>query len=212
VAGITSVFQINRNLVVKPRITNMNANQRTVSEADLESEWVEIQAAQSNPAAFQSLYARYYESIYRFIHRRTNQEVLAAEICSDTFLKAMQKLPGYKYQGVPFSAWLFRIASNEVAQYFRTNAKNRTVSTEEHTLQDVVVEVAEEEDNEQLRQLLLHCLEDLRENDLEIIEMRFFEQRPFKEIAEILEISESNAKVRTYRVIDRLKKIMKKEM
>ena len=157
-AGITSVFQINRNLVSKSRNTSMNANQRTVSEADLESEWVEIQAAQSNPAAFQPLYARYYESIYRFIHRRTNQEVLAAEICSDTFLKAMQKLPGYKYQGVPFSAWLFRIASNEVAQYFRANAKNRTVSIEDHTLQNVVEEVAEE-DNEQLRQLLLNSLE-----------------------------------------------------
>jgi len=211
VAGITSVFQINRNLVSKSRNTSMNANQRTVSEADLESEWVEIQAAQSNPAAFQPLYARYYESIYRFIHRRTNQDVLAAEICSDTFLKAMQKLPGYKYQGVPFSAWLFRIASNEVAQYFRANAKNRTVSTEEYTLKDVVEEVAEE-DNEQLRQLLLNSLDDLRENDLQIIEMRFFEQRPFKEIAQILEISESNAKVRTYRVIDRLKKIISKKL
>lgn len=189
----------------------MSVNQRTVSQADLESEWVEIQAAQTNPAAFQPLYARYYEPIFRFIHRRTGQDVSAAEICSDTFLKAMQKLPGYKYQGVPFSAWLYRIASNEVAQYFRSNAKNRTVSTEEHTLQDVVEEVAEE-DNEQMRQLLLNCLEDLRDNDLEIIEMRFFEQRPFKEIAEILEISESNAKVRTYRVIDRLKKIIKKKL
>jgi len=74
------------------------------------------------------------------------------------------------------------------------------------------VEEVADEDNEKMRQLLLNSLEDLRENDLQIIEMRFFEQRPFKEIAEILEISESNAKVRTYRVIDRLKKIMKKKL
>ena len=188
----------------------MSVNHKTVSQADLEAEWEEIQAAQKSPAAFQPLYARYYDPIYRFIHRRTGNDTLAAEICSDTFLKAMQKLSGYTYQGVPFSAWLFRIASNETAQYFRKNAKNRTVSADDLTLHNLTEEAAEE-DNEHLRNLLINSLEDLREQDLQIIEMRFFEQRPFKEIADILDISESNAKVRTYRVIDRLKKIMNKK-
>ncbi len=186
----------------------MSANQRTVSQADLESEWQEIQAAQVNPAKFQPLYARYYEPIFRFIHRRTGQESVAAEICSDTFLKAMQKLSSYSYRGVPFSAWLFRIASNETAQYFRRTAKNRTISTDDVSLQNLTEET-EEIDTEKTRELLLQSLEKLKEKDLLIIEMRFFEQRPFKEIAEILDISESNAKVRTYRVLDRLKKMMR---
>ena len=186
----------------------MSANQHTVTQADMESEWQEIQAAQGNPALFQPLYVRYYESIFRFIHRRTGQEALAAEICSDTFLKAMQKLPSYSFRGVPFSAWLFRIASNETAQYFRRTAKNRTISTDDVSLQNLAEET-DEKDTEKYRALLLQSLEKLKEKDLLIIEMRFFEQRPFKEIAEILDISESNAKVRTYRVLDRLKKMMK---
>ena len=48
--------------------------------------------------------------------------------------------------------------------------------------------------------------------DLEIVELRFFEKRPFAEIANILDITESNAKVRTYRVLERLKKIILKKM
>lgn len=207
---MASVLQISRNLVKNITITNMSESQRTVSQTELEAEWVEIQAAQSNPALFRPLYARYYDPIFRFVHRRTNDTVLAADLSSRTFLKAMEKIGSYKYQGVPFSAWLFRIASNEVAQYFRSNSKNRTVSMEENNLQDVVEEL-QGEDNENLREILLNCLEDLRENDLEIIELRFFEQRAFKEIAEILEITESNAKVRTYRVLDRLKKLMLKK-
>lgn len=187
----------------------MNVTHRTVSTAEMEAEWREIQAAQSNPALFKPLYDRYYEPIFRFIHRRTTEDYLAASICSDTFLKAMEKLPSYKYKGVPFSAWLFRIASNEIAQHFRANAKNRTISTDERSLHDVVEEVGEE-DNEKMRLLLLNCLEDLKEKDLQIIEMRFFEKRAFKEISEILNITESNAKVRTYRVLDRLKKMMVK--
>jgi RNA polymerase sigma-70 factor (ECF subfamily) len=63
-------------------------------------------------------------------------------------------------------------------------------------------------DFEKYRSALLQSLDQLREHDLEIVEMRFFEQRPFKEIAEFLEITESNAKVRTYRVLDKLKKLM----
>ena len=70
----------------------------------------------------------------------------------------------------------------------------------------------EEHSSEERKQLLINCLEDLKEKDLEILEMRFFEKRPFAEIASILDITESNAKVRTYRVVERLKKIMLKRM
>lgn len=205
---MASVSSISRILVAKPRISNMSVTHRMVSPTELDSEWQEIQAAQSNPALFRPLYTRYYEPIFRFIHRRINEENLAADICSNTFLKAMEKLNSYVNKGVPFSAWLFRIASNEVAQYYRNHVKNRVVSTDEYNLHDIVVEM-EEEDNEALREKLLQKLNDLKEKDLQIIEMRYFEKRPFKEIAQILDITESNAKVRIYRVIDRLKKLMK---
>ncbi|MBL7791371.1 MAG: sigma-70 family RNA polymerase sigma factor [Saprospiraceae bacterium] len=185
--------------------TGMDAQKKTVSAERMQEEWLEIQAAQSDPAMFRPLYVRYYEMVFRFIYRRTASEELSADICSQVFLKAMQRLSDYSFKGVPFSAWLFRIASNEVAQHFRQQQKNRVLSIEETQIGDVADEI-DEDDNEALRAALLLALDDLKEGDMELIEMRFFEQRSFKEIADITGMTESNAKVKTYRILERLKK------
>lgn len=198
-------FQINRTLVKNEGL--MNSFRRTVSNDDIQDEWSSIQAAQRNPAAFRPLYDRYFESIFQFIHNRTQQEELSADICSQVFLKAMQRIQDYTFRGVPFSAWLYRIASNEVAQWYRQSKKLRVVSVEDANLFSMFEEVLED-DLEKFRPFLIPALDELKEADLEIVEMRFFEQRPFKEIAEVLNITESNAKVRTYRVLERLKKII----
>jgi len=198
-----SNLQINRTLVKKD--VRMEQFGKTVSEEALQREWLEIQAAQADRAQFRPLYERYFESIFRFLYRRTGEEPLAADLCSQVFLKAMQKLDGYEFKGVPFSAWLYRIASNEVAQYYRRNKRNRVVSADERDFSDLAHKM-EEDNTEQYLQALIGSLDELRKQDIELIELRFFEHRPFKEIAEILDITESNAKVRTYRILDRLKK------
>ncbi len=185
----------------------MNSFRRTVSTEAINHEWTEIQAAQQDAAMFRPLYNRYFEQIFQFIYKRTLDENLCADICSQVFLKAMQRLDSYTFQGVPFSAWLFRIASNEVAQHYRHTQKNRVVSVEDYNLNSMLDEM-DTDDLAPYRDVLIHSLEELKESDLEIIELRYFEQRPFKEIADLLNITESNAKVRTYRVLERLKKIM----
>ena len=126
-------------------------------------------------------------------------------------LKALQKLGTYQFKGVPFSAWLYRIASNQVAQHFRNTRKNRMVSIENHNLTDLAEEI-KPEDNQHLKDLLIESLKDLKPIELSLIELRFFEQRPFKEIADILDITESNAKVKTYRILEKMKKIISKKM
>ncbi len=185
----------------------MSEPQKTVSVAAMEAEWEEIQAAQQNPARFRPLYERYYEPIFRFVFRRTADSDLTADLCSQVFLKALQRLGAYQYRGVPFSAWLFRIASNEVAQHFRQNSQKRTVSIEENTLSEVAEEMELEGGIWHMEELV-EALDTLKPADLSLIELRFFEQRPFKEIAEILDITESNAKVKTYRILERLRKWM----
>ncbi len=185
----------------------MTEPQKTVSAAAMEAEWLEVQAAQANPARFRPLYERYYEPIYRFVYRRTSDSDLSADLSSQVFLKALQRLSGYEYRGVPFSAWLFRIASNEIAQHFRDSRNKRTVSVEDHTLVEVAEEMEMDEDLWQVEDLI-GAMDLLKPSDIEIIELRFFEQRPFKEVAEILGITESNAKVKTYRILERLKKHM----
>ncbi|MCB0705690.1 MAG: sigma-70 family RNA polymerase sigma factor [Saprospiraceae bacterium] len=183
----------------------MEQSGKTVSDNALQLEWMEIQAAQVDRAAFRPLYDRYFEAVFRYIYRRTGDKSLADDLCSQVFLKAMQRLDKYTFKGVPFSAWLYRIAGNEIAQHFRNSSRDRVVSVEDDALNYLADEV-EEDDLGALREVLIQSLELIREQDLEIIELRYFEGRPFKEIAEILEITESNAKIRTYRVLERLKK------
>lgn len=197
-----AILQINRSLAKK---SAMDHSGKSLSEASLLREWEEVQAAQSNPAAFRVLYDRYYEPVFRYLHRRTMDEAMSADLCSQVFLKALQKLGKYQYKGVPFSAWLFRIASNEMGQYFRESGKKRVVSLESVQLQELGEEM-EDVDKDELQAVMIKALDQLKPSDLEIIEMRFFEQRPYKEIAEILGISLSNAKVKVHRILDRLKR------
>ncbi len=204
---MASNLQINRTLVKNNLV--MDTPKKTVSMEAMQSEWKEVRAAQQNPRKFRPLYDRYYEQIYRFIFRRCSDEQLAADICSQVFLKALQKIKSYQFKGVPFSAWLYRIASNEVTQHFRTLSKKRVVSIQKEHLKELVSEEYNL-DKELQQDKMLEALDQLAPKDLSLIELRFFEQRPFKEIAEILEITESNAKVKTYRILDRLKKTILK--
>ena len=198
------------SLTINPSSLNST---KSVSKEAMQQEWQEIQVAQQNPAMFRPLYDRYYEPIFRYIHRRTADESLSADLCSDVFFKAMQKLDKYEFKGVPFSAWLYRIASNEITQHFRNTQRNRTVSVEMTALPEIMEEMVDLESIEkhQFREALIPCLNELKPKDLEIIELRFFEQRPFKEIANLLEITESSCKMRTYRVLERLKKLILKK-
>ncbi|MEO1517833.1 MAG: sigma-70 family RNA polymerase sigma factor [Bacteroidota bacterium] len=201
-------LQISRTLV-KNNQARMDSSRKTVSKEAMQEEWLVIQAAKKNPAQFRPLYNRYYENIFSFIFRRTANETLTAELVSNVFLKALQRLSSYEFKGVPFSAWLFRIASNEVAQYFRNSQKHRIVSVDESHFADMIEEM-EERDHPNYRQAMIHALDELKEEEIQLIEMRFFEIRPFKEIAGILEITESNAKIKTYRLLDKLRKIILK--
>jgi RNA polymerase sigma-70 factor (ECF subfamily) len=181
----------------------------TISNSDMDAEWKIIQAAQKNPAGFRPLYEKYYVSIFRFVLKRAGEENIAADISSQVFLKAMNKLPKYEYRGLPFSAWLYRIASNEVTQYFRKSSKSRVISINDATMPELVTEEYSD-DTEQQRTVLKQMLSELKDDDLIMVELRFFEQRSFKEIAGILNMTESNAKVKTYRIIERMKKKARK--
>jgi RNA polymerase sigma-70 factor (ECF subfamily) len=202
---IFSNLQISRTLVKTH--ARMKDSNKIVSTEAMQEEWALIRAAQHRPAAFRPLYDRYFEAIFRFIYRRTADQDLSADICSQVFLKALQKLKSYKFKGVPFSAWLYRIASNEVAQHYRNVQKNRVVGIQQVQLGELIEEI-EINNNDALRHAMIQAIDQLKPDALQLIEMRFFEQRPFKEIADILDLTESNAKVKTYRILERLKKII----
>lgn len=135
-----------------------------------------------------------------------DDEETAFDVTSMVFMKAIKNLHKYEYRGVPFSSWLYRIAKSELYQSFRDQKAQRTVNIETVQVVQVIDEIDQEE-NEMNRERLIKCIAQLKEDDIQLIEMRFFEKRSYKEIGEILEISENNAKVKSFRALEKLKKI-----
>lgn len=166
-----------------------------------------IAAAKKNPNAFAGLYDKYFEQIFFFIFKRVQDEAVAGDVCQEAMLKAMANIHKYEDRGVPFTAWLYRIASNEVNLYFRRQKKMITVEIEDKHVKSMMTEIkVGNENNESDQDKLLKVLSNLKPEHAEIIELRFFMQYSFKEIAEFYDITEANAKMRLYRILDRVKK------
>ena len=163
-----------------------------------------IRASISNPENFGPLYEKHYKSIFRFLYQRLNQKDEAHDLTAEVFIKALLNIGKYEFRGKPFISWLYRIAYNELMQFFRHKKNHRTINADIQDLrfiQEEVDIVYFEEFIPQLKELITG----LHPDDLILVEMRYFERRPYKEIAEILELSEVNAKVKMHRIIEKLK-------
>ncbi len=177
------------------------------TEQQLNSEQEIIEAAKKDLLHFKKLYNKYYEQIFRYVYQRMDDKDTAHDVTSQVFLKSMNNLNKFKYKGVPFSAWLFRIASNEVIQFYKDKKSERTVQIQTDYIQDIVANESELR-REQLS-IVIEEIAELPAKELELIELRYFEKRPFKEISQILNITESNAKVRIHRIVAKLKQSLK---
>jgi RNA polymerase sigma-70 factor (ECF subfamily) len=183
-------------------------NDHHKTKEELTAELAEIEAAKADPDRFGVLYERYYRSIFVFIFRRTGEEDLTADLTQHVFMKAMINIQRYEFKGVPFSAWLFRIALNEINMYFRKTGKERVVSLRKENIAHLMAE-AKEDDSEDNQKMLLAAMGTLKEEEIQLVELRFFEDRPFSEIGALCGITENNAKVRLYRILDKLKGLLK---
>jgi len=193
---------------MQPEAVYMNFNPRYHHTAvQLQDEQLIIEAAKENPERFGPLYDKYYKQIFGYVYQRMESKDLAFDLTSQVFLKALTNLGKYEYKGVPFASWLYRIAHSEVMQQFRDKKARRTVNADVGDLRHICEEV-EEKYREEYQGALMQVIKGLPEDELQLIELRFFEKRPFKEIAEILNLTETNAKVKMYRTLERVKKIL----
>jgi RNA polymerase sigma-70 factor, ECF subfamily len=166
-----------------------------------------IKQSQKEPKAFRPLYEKYFKPIYVFVLHRVGSKELAGDITSQVFLKALLKLHQYQFRGLPFSSWLFRIAVNECNDFFRKHKRERMVVLDEKHAEVLYEEMFGSDHMEELKTKLPLILERLSPDELMFIELRFMDARPFAEISEILGITENYAKVKTYRVLDKMKKL-----
>jgi RNA polymerase sigma-70 factor, ECF subfamily len=153
-----------------------------------------VEAAQRDPARFAELYELHFERVYAYIVRRVRDRNTAEDLTSDVFHKALANLRSYQWRGTPFSAWLYTIAANAVADHFKHAARELTGST-----QDVKADSVEDLAH-------LFCLVDrLPEDQRRVVFERFVEQRSIREIAQQLGRSEGAVKQLQLRALQKLR-------
>lgn len=178
------------------------------SNKEILAEYEIIKKCQRNPEYFGPIYSKYYDQIYLFVYKRVDHLDITADITSRIFLKCLKNIGKYKYQGVPFSAWLYRIAINEINTFFRQQKKlERTVNIDDQQIGTLVSELEYSEPQIDPHILVPVLLEQLSEYEVQFIELRFFEERTFKEMGYLLGLTEINAKIKTYRILKKLNKI-----
>ena len=183
---------------------------------DLEQEKHLVEKAKGDANAFGSLYELYYSKIFGYVLRRTANIQVAEHITSEVFFNALKNIAKFNWRGIPFSAWLYRIATNEIASYFR-HGKGSQVRWEDTAEFEVdSIPSAEEELLEAEVELKRHeqylALHDniykLKIKYQEVITLRFFENKQINEISEILGKREGTVKSLLHRGLKKLRKLM----
>lgn len=163
-----------------------------------------VRMAQADPARFAALYDRYFTDVFRFILRRAEGRDLTADLTQQTFLKAMLGLGKYEHRGLPFRAWLFRIAINELRMHWRKRKEvhiDMSYSEARSMAQEGAMEVYDENE----LQRLASALSRLDEARSQLIQLRYMDGLSFQEIGQVLGIGEDAAKMRTHRTLAQLR-------
>jgi len=182
------------------------SNKHHKTKIEIEFELNQIRKAQNDPGEFAPIYNRYYDEIFIYISKRIGNYDAVADVTSKTFTNCLSKIEKFKDMGVPFSAWLYKIAINEVRQFFRAQKRYpRTICITDGDFQDISEEALEPSKYDKAQEIVPKLLATLSEAELQCIELRFFEKKSFKEIGYLMGLTEVNAKVRTYRILKKLK-------
>lgn len=156
---------------------------------------------------FGKLYEAYEPKIKKFFLARSNDETLAQDLTSKAFIKALDGLDSYQWQGLPFSSWLFRIARNIFFDHLRSTRGKTTLSFDE-TIQpkgESEVPAFEQLAHADEEEWLAHLLFTLQPREREIIYLKFYEGLTNRAIAKVTKLSETNVGTILYRTLKRLR-------
>lgn len=154
---------------------------------------------------FGLLFDAYYPRIKKYILRRVMVYDVAADIASETFIKAYMKIDQFQWKGVPLTAWLYRIATNEINMFFRKQSYSPVVYAEMmdfNKLSSINHSSQEQERDAWQKELKAHddfirvqkIISALPEKYQEVLALRYFENKAVKEVADILDKKEGTVK------------------
>ncbi len=170
--------------------------------AELEEERLEILAAQRDRAAFAPLYERYVDQIHAYVYTLTHDLEEAADVTATTFARAMEELPRFQWRGVPYSAWLYRVAGNLVA---RERRRPGWIELEPRMLPDAGADPADHAEASERAAEVRSAVAALPHDQRQAIMLRFGGDLPNREIAGIMGRSEGAVKLLTFRALTTLR-------
>lgn len=168
----------------------------------LEAERRLIEASKRQPRRFVQLYERYFDRVYAFALTRTRDRAAAEDLTAETFRVAFENLSRFEWRGVPFSAWLFRIAANAATDQARlasrTEGLSETGVIKEESWEGRLIEV-------ETRARLFELVGRLPEDQRRVIVMRFGQEKSIREIAGALNRTEGAVKLLQHRAMQKLR-------
>ncbi len=157
-----------------------------------------IEAAQKDPGRFAELYESNFERVYAFVARRVRDRNEAEDVTAEVFHRALANLARFEWRGIPFAAWLLRIAGNTIADRAKRAAREPVLAdpddVRETTLEDV-----------EQRARLFRLVDRLPADQRRVIVLRFAEERTIRDIARTLERSEGAVKQLQFRGLKSLR-------
>jgi len=171
-----------------------------------EPDEVLAERAKVDREAFGILYERHMRRIYNYVYYRTGSVADAEDLTARTFYQALSNLQRYRVQGVPFSAWLFRIAHNLVANWHRDSGRHRTLPIDglaelPNPTDDPPLVAESSEERLELRRVIARLPADRQQ----LLILKFVEQMPNAEIAAVMGRTEGAVKALLHRTIESLK-------
>lgn len=166
--------------------------------ANVADERLLIKAAQQDPSRFAELYENNFARVYAFVVRRVQNREEAEDVTAEVFHQALAKLGNFEWRGIPFVAWLLRIAANTLADRWQRESRNQEVSSD--SLEEAGTDHAIERST-----MLFQLVERLPEDQKLVIVRRFVEQRSVREIAQELGRTEGAVKQLQFRALQTLR-------
>ena len=168
-----------------------------------------VELARTDPDAFAELYRRYVTRVHSFVYRRSRSGDIADEITSSTFERALRALPGFRWREGGFQAWLYRIAANELASYYRRaqrqhSERGQRAAQQLHDDETADEPVLDTDDGE----LVLQALGRLNERYQRAISLRYLAGLSPEDAAHAMGVSKATLAVVLHRALGALRRAM----
>ena len=160
-----------------------------------------VEAAQKDPARFADLYELNFERVYAYIVRRVQDRAETEDLTAEVFHQALANIQRFEWRGIPFAAWLFRIAGNLLLDRWRQSGRE---IADDNVIESAQVSPAEIEEVER-RTTLFHLVDTLPAEQKRVLVLRFVDQKSIKEVAKEMCRSEGAVKQLQFRALSTLR-------